>query len=153
MNAGDVEIICHLYRSEQPIRSPHVAHMTQMETEMAPIEYIEERGGGYYMVGSRVSPASVIFGFRDGASPETLRQNFPSLSLAQVYRAIAFHLSHPGESETYLQRLSDRWNELAQRWTTARRNYKRGSLARFAATRNWTLSVLRMFCLRASMTR
>jgi uncharacterized protein (DUF433 family) len=86
----------------------------QMETEMAPTEYVEERGGGYYVAGSRVSLASVIFGFRDGASPETIRQNFPSLSLAQVYGAIAFYLSHPDESEACLQRLSDKWNELEQ---------------------------------------
>jgi hypothetical protein len=56
----------------------------------------------------------VIFGFRDGASPETIRQNFPSLSLAQVYGAITFYLSHPDESETYLQCLADKWNELEQ---------------------------------------
>jgi uncharacterized protein (DUF433 family) len=85
-----------------------------METEMAPTEYVEERGGGYYVAGSRVSLASVIFGFRDGASPETIRQNFPSLSLAQVYGAIAFYLSHPDESEAYLQRLAHRWSELEQ---------------------------------------
>jgi uncharacterized protein (DUF433 family) len=75
---------------------------------------VEERGGAYYVAGSRVSLASVIFGFRDGASPETIRQNFPSLSLAQVYGAIAFYLNHPDESEAYLQRLSDKWNELEQ---------------------------------------
>jgi uncharacterized protein (DUF433 family) len=79
------------------VRDP--PHIMQMETEMAPTEYVEERGGGYYLAGSRVSLASVILGFRDGASPETIRQNFPSLSLAQVYGAIAFYLSHPDESE------------------------------------------------------
>src|ERR1022692_1456390 len=99
---------------EQPTGSPHPPHIMRMETEMAPTEYVEERGGGYYVAGSRVSLPSVIFGFRDGASPETIRQNFPSLSLAQVYGAIAFYLSHPDESGTYLQRLSDKWNELEQ---------------------------------------
>jgi uncharacterized protein (DUF433 family) len=79
---------------------------------MATTEYVEERGGGYYVAGSRVSLASVIFEFRNGASPETIRQNFPSLSLAQVYGAIAFYLSHPDQSEAYLQRLSDKWHEL-----------------------------------------
>jgi uncharacterized protein (DUF433 family) len=79
---------------------------------MAPAEYVEERSGGYYVVGSRVSLASVIFEFRNGTSPETIRQNFSSLSLAQVYGAIAFYLSHPEESEVYLQRLSGKWTEL-----------------------------------------
>ena len=81
---------------------------------MAATEYVEERGGGYYVAGSRGSLASVIFEFRNGASPETIRQNFPSLSLAQVYGAITFYLSHPDESEAYLRLLSDKWHELEQ---------------------------------------
>jgi uncharacterized protein (DUF433 family) len=40
---------------------------------------MEEREGGYYVAGSRVSLASVILAFREGASPETIRQNFGSL--------------------------------------------------------------------------
>jgi uncharacterized protein (DUF433 family) len=79
---------------------------------MPPTEYVEERSGAYYIAGSRVSLASLIFSFRDGASPETIRQNFPSLSLAQVYGAIAFYLSHPGESESYLHCLAEKWHEL-----------------------------------------
>jgi len=43
------------------------------------------------------------------------RQNFPSLSLGQIYGAIAFYLNHPEESEAYLQRLAARWQELEQR--------------------------------------
>ncbi|MGA3236234.1 MAG: DUF433 domain-containing protein [Bryobacteraceae bacterium] len=81
---------------------------------MASQEYVEEREGGYYLAGSRVSLASVILAFREGASPETIRQNFPSLSLGQVYGAIAFYLDNPQESETYLQRLAARWKELEQ---------------------------------------
>jgi uncharacterized protein (DUF433 family) len=81
---------------------------------MSAAEYVEERGGGYYVAGSRVSLASVIFEFRNGAPPEAIRQNFPSLSLAKVYGAIAFYLNHPDESEAYLQRLSDRWHDLEQ---------------------------------------
>jgi uncharacterized protein (DUF433 family) len=81
---------------------------------MASQEYVEEREGGYYLAGSRVSLASVIFAFRDGASPETIRQSFPSLSLGQVYGAIAFYLDRPAESERYLQGLAARWKELEQ---------------------------------------
>jgi len=79
---------------------------------MASQDYVEERDGGYYVAGSRVSLASVIFAFREGASPESIQQNFPSLSLSQVYGAIAFYLNRPEESETYLQRLAARWTEL-----------------------------------------
>ena len=75
-------------------------------------EYVEVRDGSYYVVGSRVSLASVIVAFRDGASPETICQNFPSLSLAQVYGAVAFYLNHPEESDAYLQGLAEKWQEL-----------------------------------------
>jgi len=78
-------------------------------------EYVEVREGGFYITGSRVSLASVIYAFRDGASPETIRQNFPSLSLAQVYGAIAFYLNHPQESEAYLQELKRKWEELERK--------------------------------------
>ena len=69
---------------------------------MNPIEYVEKRGDAYYVAGSRVSLASVIFVFRNGASPETIRQDFPSLSLAQVYGAIAYYLEHEQTVKDYL---------------------------------------------------
>jgi uncharacterized protein (DUF433 family) len=75
-------------------------------------EYVERRDGGLYVAGSRVSLASIIYAFRDGASPESIRQNFPTLSLAQVYGAIAFYLSHPQESEADLQDLGETLAEL-----------------------------------------
>lgn len=75
-------------------------------------EYVQMRDGGFYVTGSRVSLASVVYAFRDGASPETIRQSYPSLSLAQVYGAIAFYLSHPEESEAYLRDLKKTWDEL-----------------------------------------
>ena len=78
------------------------------------IEYIEEREGGLYVTGSRVSLASIVFAFQQGGSPETIRQNFPSLSLAQVYGAIAYYLDHPSESQRYLAGLQDKWDRLEQ---------------------------------------
>ena len=75
-------------------------------------EYVEERQGGLYVAGSRVSLASIIYAFRKDASPETIRQSFPSLSLPQVYGAIAFYLDHPQESEVYLEELKRKWDEL-----------------------------------------
>jgi len=78
-------------------------------------EYVEAREGGLYVAGSRVSLASIIYAFREGASAETIRQNFPSLSLPQVYGAIAFYLNHPEEAEAYLQELKRRREELEQK--------------------------------------
>ena len=77
-------------------------------------EFVERRVGGmYYLTGSRVSLASIVYGFQDGESPETIQRNFPTLSLSQVYGAIAFYLGHPQETEAYLAELKRKWEELA----------------------------------------
>ena len=82
-------------------------------------ECVEMRNGGYYVAGSRVSLASVIHEYRDGAAPETIRQNFPTLSLEQIHGAIAFYLGHQCEAETYLSELEKKWEELERAATPA----------------------------------
>lgn len=75
-------------------------------------EYVEMRNGGYYVARSRVSLASIIYEYRDGAAAETIRQNFPTLSLEQIHGAIAFYLGHQEEAEAYLRDLEQKWDEL-----------------------------------------
>lgn len=77
-------------------------------------EYVEMRDGSYYVVGSRVSLASIVYEYRDGAAPETIRQNFPTLSLEQVHGAIAFYLGHQEEADAHLCELEKKWDELAR---------------------------------------
>lgn len=60
-------------------------------------DYVEQREGGYYVAGTRVSLDSIVYAFRGGESPETIQQNFPSLTLEQVYGATAFYLGHQAE--------------------------------------------------------
>lgn len=57
-------------------------------------EYVEQRNGGFYISGTRISLDSLVYSFKAGDSPETIRQNFSSLTLEQVYGAIAFYLAH-----------------------------------------------------------
>lgn len=75
-------------------------------------EYVEMRNGAYYVAGSRVSLASIIYEYRDGAAAETIRQNFPTLSLEQIHGAIAFYLGHQEEAEAYLRNLEKKWEDL-----------------------------------------
>jgi uncharacterized protein (DUF433 family) len=65
-------------------------------------EYIEERNGGYYISGTRVSFDSIVYAFERGNSPESIRESFPGLKLAQIYGAIAFYLDHEAEVRQYL---------------------------------------------------
>lgn len=53
--------------------------------------------------GTRVSLDSVVHGFRQGATPEEICQDFPSLSLAQVYSVIGFYLAQRRAVDAYLK--------------------------------------------------
>jgi uncharacterized protein (DUF433 family) len=48
-------------------------------------EYLEKRDGSYYVAGIRISLDSIVYAFRRGESPETIRQNFELLRLEEVY--------------------------------------------------------------------
>jgi uncharacterized protein (DUF433 family) len=74
-------------------------------------EYVERRNGGYYLIGSRVSLESVVYPFLDGASPETIVDEFPTLSLEQVYGAITFYLGNRVEVDAYLIETEKQWEE------------------------------------------
>ena len=65
-------------------------------------EYIEQRHGGYYVAGMRISIDSVVYSFNEGQSPEAIQEDFPSLKHAQIYGAIAFYLDHQAEIDKYL---------------------------------------------------
>jgi hypothetical protein len=50
--------------------------------ETATKQYVEFSEGDYYVAESRVLLESIIMEFLDGRSPETIRQSFPVLKLA-----------------------------------------------------------------------
>lgn len=54
--------------------------------------------------GTRVPLDTIVFAFQDGATAEEIAQQFPSISLADTYRAIGYYLAHRSEMERYLQR-------------------------------------------------
>lgn len=55
-----------------------------------PTEYVEQRNGGYYVVGTRVSLDSVVYAFLRGE----IANAFPALSLEQAHGAIAYYLAN-----------------------------------------------------------
>jgi len=74
--------------------------------------YIEQREGGYYVARTRVSLDSLVYSFRSGESPETIQQQFPSLSLEQVYGAIAFYLGRQAEVDANIHEGEERIQRL-----------------------------------------
>ncbi len=66
-------------------------------------EYVESRGRYYYVAGTRVSLASVVYAFNRGEAPETILANYPDLDqLARVYGAVAYYLDHKLEIDSHL---------------------------------------------------
>jgi uncharacterized protein (DUF433 family) len=74
--------------------------------------YIRVDEHGVIRVGeTRVMLDSVIVAFQQGQSAETIQQQFPSLTLEEVYGAIAYCLGHQGEVDAYMQRQSEVWKQ------------------------------------------
>jgi uncharacterized protein (DUF433 family) len=78
-------------------------HATLRREGLMTSEYIEERSGGYYVAGTRISLDSVVYSFERGNSPDAIQGEFPSLRLPQIYGAIAFYLDHHDEVRRYLE--------------------------------------------------
>ena len=76
-------------------------------------EYIEQRDGGYYVAGTRISLDSVVYSFNAGTAPEAIQEDFPALKRAQIYGAIAFYLDHEAEINEYLTRADREFEESA----------------------------------------
>ncbi|WP_108937020.1 DUF433 domain-containing protein [Microcystis sp. 0824] len=77
-------------------------------------QYIEQRDEEYWLEGTRISLDSVVYSFLNGESPESIAQNFPLLSLEQVYGAIAFYLANRELVDAYLKKGEAEFQELQQ---------------------------------------
>jgi len=88
--------------------------------------YVEKSGDCYRIRGTRVSLDSLVYGFLEGDSPETIAQSFPVLTLEQVYGALAYYLAHRDQVDAHLRAEDVEFEEL-RRQARARRPelYKR----------------------------
>lgn len=75
-----------------------------MENEATGSAYVERIEGVFRVVGTRVSLDSIVYAFWNRQTPESIAQSFPTLSLEQVYGAVAFYLAHTDDVDAYLQR-------------------------------------------------
>jgi len=75
-------------------------------------EYIEQRDGGYWIAGTRISLDSVVYAFLRGAAPESIAQSFPALKLEEVYGAITYYLGHQQNVDSYLRQNDREFEEL-----------------------------------------
>jgi len=66
-------------------------------------QYVEPRNGGFYLKASRVPLDGIAIYYTRGESAESIRAHFPTLSLEQVYGAIAFYLAHRAEVDRTIE--------------------------------------------------
>jgi uncharacterized protein (DUF433 family) len=78
-------------------------------------EYVERCDEAYWIAGTRVSLDSVVYAFLEGLSPESIVDNFDTLTLEEVYGALAFYLGHRNEIDTYLKQSEAQFDELCRR--------------------------------------
>lgn len=75
--------------------------------------YVRIDEHGVMRVGNtRVMLDSVVIPFQNGDAPESIRTQYPSLTLEQVYGAITYYLAHKSEVDDYLRRQEIEYNRL-----------------------------------------
>lgn len=66
-------------------------------------DYVIHVNSAYQISGTRVSLDSVVYAFLNGLSPESIVDNFPVLTLEQVYGTITYYLANQAEVDAYLR--------------------------------------------------
>ena len=70
-------------------------------TEVIPFQV--DSNGVAHVGETRVTLDTVIAAFSDGATAEEIVQQYPTLSLADIYYVIGYYLQHLSEIEAYLR--------------------------------------------------
>ncbi len=74
--------------------------------ERAPLNTDSE--GVVRVAGTRVTLDTVVAAFLDGATPETIVEQYPSLPLGDVYLVLGYYLRHRDEVDSYLRQRQER---------------------------------------------
>lgn len=81
-------------------------------------QYVAKHDGGYWVAGTRVSLDSIVYDFLDGMSPDSIAENFPVLTLEEVYGAIVFYLANREEVDAYLRETDAQFESFQNRLRT-----------------------------------
>ena len=63
---------------------------------------------------TNVTLETVLWAFQQGATPEDIVDQFPSLGLAEVYEVIAYYLRHRAEIDLYLVQQEQGYHETVE---------------------------------------
>jgi uncharacterized protein (DUF433 family) len=70
-----------------------------------------DENGVYRSRTTRVMLDSVVAAFRQGDSAETIKQQYPALTVEEVYGSITYYLAHAAEIDAYLHRQDTVWEQ------------------------------------------
>ncbi len=73
-----------------------------LTVEPQPIPLTTSPDGVVRVTGTRVPLETVVRAFHQGATPEDIAQDFPTVTLGQVYAVLAFYLAHRDEVDAYV---------------------------------------------------
>jgi uncharacterized protein (DUF433 family) len=75
-------------------------------------EYVDRRNGDYYITGTEISLASMIYLYRNGLSHNSILYNLPLLGSAErVHGAVAFYLANQMIINAYLEDKERRYED------------------------------------------
>jgi uncharacterized protein (DUF433 family) len=79
------------------------------------MEYVEQRNGGYYVAGTRISLDSVVYGFLRGETPEYIGDSYPGcMTLEQISGAIDFYAKNKAMVDEYLKQQKREFDRMAK---------------------------------------
>jgi uncharacterized protein (DUF433 family) len=81
--------------------------------EAPPLDMLPD--GAVRVRGTRVSLDTVIRAFDEGCTPEEIRDDYPTLQLADIYAVIAFYLRHREDVLVYLQESQQKAQEIRRK--------------------------------------
>ena len=104
-----------------------------LDLEAATLPLGRDADGVIRVGGTRVSLDTVVAAYLDGATADTIAEQYPSLSPADVYTALGFYLRHQSQVEAYLSERRARAGQVRQE--NERRAEPSGVRARLLARR------------------
>src|SRR6266478_4426378 len=69
-----------------------------------PIPLSTDADGVVRIAGTRVTLDTIVAAFREGATAESIADQYPSLLLGNVYTVLGYYLQHQTEVDAYLER-------------------------------------------------
>ena len=76
------------------------------------MEYVEQRNGGYYVAGTRISLDSVVYAYLKGKTTRSIQDSFPLLTEEQILRTIDYYLANRAAVDQYLKHQRAEFNRM-----------------------------------------